>query len=96
MPTVKETSEAKSVAWIFRNWHYLKSRDIVKVITRVSTNPCYRFCITTLFNCWDCKLFEFIGFLYSGHVTFQIWSCLLKLEETFSGTNMSKVQTQGS
>ena len=21
-----------------------------------------------------CKLFEFIGFLYSGHVTFQIWS----------------------
>ena len=20
-----------------------------------------------------CKLFEFIGFLYSGHVTFQIW-----------------------
>ena len=21
-----------------------------------------------------CKLFEFFGFLYSGHVTFQIWS----------------------
>ena len=21
-----------------------------------------------------CKLFEFIGFLFSGHVTFQIWS----------------------
>ena len=21
-----------------------------------------------------CKLFEFIGFLYSGHMTFQIWS----------------------
>ena len=21
-----------------------------------------------------CKLFEFIGFLYSGHETFQIWS----------------------
>ena len=43
-----------------------------------------------------CKLFEFIRFLYSGHVTFQIWSCLFKVEETFSGTNMAKVQTQGS
>ena len=43
-----------------------------------------------------CKLFEFIGFLYSGHVTFQIWSWLLKVEETFNGTNMAKRQTQGS
>ena len=43
-----------------------------------------------------CKLFEFIGFLYSGHVTFQIWSWLLKVEETFNETNMAKIQTQGS
>ena len=43
-----------------------------------------------------CKLFEFIGFLYSGHVTFQIWSCLLKVKETFNGTNVAKLQTQGS
>ena len=43
-----------------------------------------------------CKLFEFIGFLYSGHVTFQIWSSLLKVKETFNGTNIAKLQTQGS
>ena len=43
-----------------------------------------------------CKLFEFIGFLYSGHVALQVWSRLLKVEETFNGTNMAKVQTQGS
>ena len=43
-----------------------------------------------------CKLFEFIGFLYSGHLPFQIWSWLLKVEETFNGTNMAKLQTQGS
>ena len=28
-----------------------------------------------------CKLFEFVGFLYSGHVTFQIWSRLLKVKK---------------
>ena len=28
-----------------------------------------------------CKLFEFIWFLYSGHVTFQIWSSLLKVKK---------------
>ena len=49
-----------------------------------------------VFNAVTCKLFEFIGFLYSGHVTFQIWSRLLKVEETFDRTNMAKVQTQGS
>ena len=27
-----------------------------------------------VFSRVTCKLFEFIGFLYSGHVTFQIWS----------------------
>ena len=43
-----------------------------------------------------CKLFEFIGFLYSGHVTFQIWPWLLKVKETFNGTNIAKLQTQGS
>ena len=43
-----------------------------------------------------CKLFEFIGFSYRGHVTFQIWSRLLKVKETFNGTNMAKLQTQGS
>ena len=43
-----------------------------------------------------CKLFEFVGFLYSGHVTFQIWSSLLKVKETFNGTNIAKLQTQGS
>ena len=43
-----------------------------------------------------CKLFEFIGFLYSGHVTFQIWSFPLKVKETFNGTNIAKLQTQGS
>ena len=43
-----------------------------------------------------CKLFEFIGFLYSGHVTFQIWSSLLKLKETYNGTNIAKLPTQGS
>ena len=43
-----------------------------------------------------CKLFEFIGFLYSGHMTFQIWSWLLEVKETFNGTNMVKLQTQGS
>ena len=42
------------------------------------------------------KLFEFIGFLYSGHVTFQIWSWLLKVKETFNGTNIAKLQNQGS
>ena len=43
-----------------------------------------------------CKLFEFIWFLYSGHVTFQIWSWLLKVEETFNGTNIARIQTPGS
>ena len=43
-----------------------------------------------------CKLFEFIGFLYSGHVTYQIWSSLLEVKETFNGTNIAKLQTQGS
>ena len=43
-----------------------------------------------------CKLFEFTGFLYSGHVTFQIWSSPLKVNETFNGTNMAKIQTQWS
>ena len=43
-----------------------------------------------------CKLLEFLGFLFSGHVTFQMWSRLLKVEETFNGTNMAKIQTQGS
>ena len=43
-----------------------------------------------------CKLFEFIGFLYSGRVTFQLCSSLLKVKETFNGTNMAKLQTQGS
>ena len=32
MPTVKETSEAKSVAWICRNSHKLKSCDVIKVL----------------------------------------------------------------
>ena len=43
-----------------------------------------------------CMLFEFVGFLYSGHVTFQIWSWLFKVKKTFNGTNMPKLQTQGS
>ena len=36
MPTVKETSEAKSVAWICRSSHTgkLKSRDVIKVLWR--------------------------------------------------------------
>ena len=34
MPRVKETSEAKSVAWISRNSHLLKSRDVIKVLWR--------------------------------------------------------------
>ena len=42
-----------------------------------------------------CKLIEFIGFLYSGHVTFHIRSGLLKVKETFNGANMAKLQTQG-
>ena len=43
-----------------------------------------------------CKLFEFIGFLYSDYVTFRVWSSLLKDKEAFNGTNMAKLQTQGS
>ena len=43
-----------------------------------------------------CKLFEFIGFLYFGHVTFQMWSLPIKGKETFNGTNIEKLQTQGS
>ena len=34
MPTVKEPSEAKSVAWICRNLHKLKSCDVIKVLWR--------------------------------------------------------------
>ena len=69
----------------------------------MSTNRCYidaaserSLTVGIVFIRVTCKLFEFIGFLYSGHVTFQIWSSLLKVEETFNGTNMAKVQTQGS
>ena len=69
---------------------------------RISTNPCYRVCfkgslaVGIVFIRLTCKLFEFIGFLYSDHMTFQIWSSLLKVKETFNGTNMAKLQTQGS
>ena len=37
-----------------------------------------------------CKLYEFIGFLCSGHVTYQIWSGLPKLKATSNRTNMAK------
>ena len=32
MPTVKEPSEAKYVAWICRNLHQLKSCDVINVL----------------------------------------------------------------
>ena len=34
MPTLKERAEAKSVAWICRNSHKLKSCDVIKVLWR--------------------------------------------------------------
>ena len=34
MPTVKEPSEAKSVEWICRNSHKVKSCDVIKVLWR--------------------------------------------------------------
>ena len=34
----------------------------------------WELCFGIVFIRVTCKLFEFIGFLYSGHMTFQIWS----------------------
>ena len=43
-----------------------------------------------------CKLSWFLRILFSGHVTFQIWSRLQNVTATFTRTNMAKNQTKWS
>ena len=42
------------------------------------------------------KLYEFLGFLCSGHMTNQIWSSLLEVKATSYSTNMAKKLNPGN
>ena len=104
-PTGRVYWEAKSVAWICWNLRYWKSYGVIKFLWghNFFNNKNFNKSVLQILHlnalllpvgfCFigvRCKLCEFIRFLWSDHVTYQIWSWLPKVKAISNKRNMVK------